>query len=159
MTRSGVKGNVLTRTPQAFATAFEIAAPGEIAGGSPIPMTPRDWYFSSSSSLAQEKRKDHAKNHHEGKDKRLVDLDSDELVSLSGRLLDLPPLPVPRANFIPIRMVAVGMFANDDERVGGVADLAGQDRLDPCDVGRGNLPRREVLEGDVGPWVLRQRGQ
>ncbi len=34
-TRSGVNGILGTRTPIAFATAFEIAAPGEITGGSP----------------------------------------------------------------------------------------------------------------------------
>src|SRR5438034_2125437 len=40
-TRSGVSGRNDTRTPMAFATAFEMAAPGEITGGSPNPMTPR----------------------------------------------------------------------------------------------------------------------
>src|SRR5437868_5203545 len=40
-TRSGVSGRNGTRTPMAFATAFEIAAPGEITGGSPSPITPR----------------------------------------------------------------------------------------------------------------------
>ena len=41
MTLSGVSGKVPTRTPMALATALEIAAPGEITGGSPSPMTPR----------------------------------------------------------------------------------------------------------------------
>src|SRR5438552_4861182 len=40
-TRSGVSGRNGTRTPMAFATAFEIAAPDEITGGSPSPITPR----------------------------------------------------------------------------------------------------------------------
>ena len=40
-TRSAVSGSVATRTPHALATAFEIAAPGEITGGSPNPITPR----------------------------------------------------------------------------------------------------------------------
>jgi hypothetical protein len=40
-TRSGVRGRKGTRTPKALATALEIAAPGEITGGSPIPITPR----------------------------------------------------------------------------------------------------------------------
>src|ERR1700736_2370592 len=40
-TRSGVSGRKGTRTPIAFATALEMAAPGEITGGSPNPMTPR----------------------------------------------------------------------------------------------------------------------
>ena len=40
-TRSGVSGRNGTRTPIALATAFEIAAPGEITGGSPSPITPR----------------------------------------------------------------------------------------------------------------------
>src|SRR5215472_11725452 len=40
-TRSGVRGRNGTRTPMAFATAFEIDAPGEITGGSPSPITPR----------------------------------------------------------------------------------------------------------------------
>src|SRR5262249_61265557 len=39
-TRSGVSGKVETRTPMAFATAFEIAAPGELTGGSPRPIVP-----------------------------------------------------------------------------------------------------------------------
>ena len=40
-TRSGVRGRKGTRTPMALATALEMAAPGEITGGSPSPMTPR----------------------------------------------------------------------------------------------------------------------
>src|ERR1051326_723608 len=43
-TRSGVSGRNGTRTPMALATALEIAAPGEITGGSPNPMTPRSSY-------------------------------------------------------------------------------------------------------------------
>src|SRR5581483_3251411 len=43
-TRSGVRGKNGTRTPIALATALEIAAPGEITGGSPKPMTPRSSY-------------------------------------------------------------------------------------------------------------------
>src|SRR6185312_12883159 len=38
-TRSGVSGRKGTRTPMALATAFEIAAPGETVGGSPMPIT------------------------------------------------------------------------------------------------------------------------
>ena len=40
-TLPGVSGRVGTRTPMALATALEIAAPGEITGGSPRPTTPR----------------------------------------------------------------------------------------------------------------------
>src|SRR5207248_8605825 len=40
-TLSGVSGSVGTRTPMALATALEMAAPGEITGGSPSPITPR----------------------------------------------------------------------------------------------------------------------
>ena len=40
-TRAGVSGRNGTRTPMAFATAFEMAAPGETTGGSAKPMTPR----------------------------------------------------------------------------------------------------------------------
>src|SRR5437016_5955067 len=43
-TRSGVSGRFGTRTPIALATAFEIAAPGETVGGSPMPITPRSSY-------------------------------------------------------------------------------------------------------------------
>src|SRR5581483_6167495 len=63
-TRSGVSGRNGTRTPIAFATAFEIAAPGEITGGSPSPMTPRSsyplpvimWTTSSGMSLSPARR-------------------------------------------------------------------------------------------------------
>ena len=40
-TRAGVSGRNGTRTPIAFATAFEIAAPGDTTGGSASPITPR----------------------------------------------------------------------------------------------------------------------
>src|SRR5712692_3703710 len=40
-TRSGVKGSCGTRTPRALATALAMAAPGEMTGGSPSPITPR----------------------------------------------------------------------------------------------------------------------
>src|SRR5256885_7835810 len=44
ITRSGVSGSDGTRTPHALATALAMAAPGESAGGSPMPMTPRFSY-------------------------------------------------------------------------------------------------------------------
>ena len=40
-TRSGVSGRNGALTPIAFAAAVAMAAPGEITGGSPKPMTPR----------------------------------------------------------------------------------------------------------------------
>src|SRR5262249_58485980 len=43
-TRLGVSGSVETRTPMALATAFDIAAPGELVGGSPRPIGPRSSY-------------------------------------------------------------------------------------------------------------------
>src|SRR5262249_38284530 len=54
-TRLGVRGRTLTRTPIALATAFEMAAPGEMTGGSPSPTTPRSysllgWYIFTTSS-------------------------------------------------------------------------------------------------------------
>src|SRR2546423_11942226 len=44
MTRSGVNGNCGTRVPMALATALAMAAPGDMTGGSPSPMTPRSSY-------------------------------------------------------------------------------------------------------------------
>ena len=43
-TRSAVSGSVGTRTPMALATALEMAAPGEMTGGSPRPITPCSSY-------------------------------------------------------------------------------------------------------------------
>ena len=47
-TRFGVRGSTGTRTPMALATALEMAAFGEMAGGSPRPMTPRLYWSAGS---------------------------------------------------------------------------------------------------------------
>ena len=47
-TRLGVMGRTGTRTPSALATAFEMAAPGLMTGGSPRPTTPRSYSLSGS---------------------------------------------------------------------------------------------------------------
>src|SRR5690606_9688551 len=47
----GVIGRLRTRTPVALATALAIAAAVEIVGGSPMPMTPRSGWLSSTMSI------------------------------------------------------------------------------------------------------------
>src|SRR5690606_40401243 len=50
-TLRGVMGRLRTRTPVALATALAIAAAVEMVGGSPMPMTPRSGWFSSTTSI------------------------------------------------------------------------------------------------------------